>query len=427
MKKRALSILTLLITIIAVNSVLSLDITFSKSSYQPQETLQAQITGDFISIKPENIQLYKQDIPREFPVISGFTKQNDVYYFYSILPNQEANYSLKIIGSKYISSGELKSDDITKDFEIKKTNSSYLSINPGFIVTDKDFSIKIKSLNGNSQITAILSAEQTKSISLMQDIEKNLEFSVSNITENTDLKINGYTIPIFINKKSNTTSPIIIQTTDIVFIPSSLEATVSAEKDYFFKILLKNSGQENITGIILSSDLNAVITPSSISQLNANESLTFNITISIPKTENNISGAITSQYQDKISVLPVFFEITTEPSKVNLTGTSIDTLSCFDVGKICLDTQDCNGEKTASSEGPCCLGECIGKKKSSNTLLYGIVLGIFLLLIIAYFYFKIKKKQKLKSTDEMLKEKSKRFSKRMKMDGEEVEGELDRV
>ncbi len=200
--------ITILLILLIIPLISAIEIQLSKDTYQPQETLQAEITGNFIdSLTIDNILLYKQDIPRSTPVISGLTKFQDIYYLYILLPNQEANFSIKIENTKYTEAGVEKTEDIVKEFEIKTTNQSALQINPGFIKTtedSEDFSIKIKALSINQDISAELEATQeTQDFSLAEDVEKTISFSISDIAAGkTDLKINDYTIPVFIIEKT---------------------------------------------------------------------------------------------------------------------------------------------------------------------------------------------------------------------------------
>ena len=186
-----------------IPGLLALDVSLSKTSYQPQETLQAEITGNFINpLTIENIFLYKEGVPRPTPVISDLAKFKNTYYVYLVLPNQEGNFSIRIENAKYTEAGMEKTDTIIKEFEIKKTNQSVLQINPGFVITDKDFSIKVKSLYSNQDISLIFNGE-TKNISLIEDSEESVKFSVINAGEENILKVNDYEIPVFIFSKQN--------------------------------------------------------------------------------------------------------------------------------------------------------------------------------------------------------------------------------
>jgi hypothetical protein len=213
MKKRAIFLISLLslFLFLIIPVISAVEIKLSKTSYQPQETLQAEITGSFISLSLENILIYEQNTPRSQPVVSDLIKQGEIYYFYAILPNQQGNFSLKIENAEYSEAGQLKTNTINKEFKIEKTNISSLQINPGFILTSSDFSIKIKALNSNQGITAIFN-QQPQNLSLVEDIQKIISFSISDLKGKYDLKINTYTIPVFIIEKKIINSTLVNQT-----------------------------------------------------------------------------------------------------------------------------------------------------------------------------------------------------------------------
>lgn len=205
--KKSVSLLFILSSLLIINLASAVEIKLTKENYQPLETLQAEITGNFIdSLTIENIFLYKENIPRSTPIISDLTKFQDIYYLYIALPNQEANFSIKIENTKYTEEGVEKTEDIIKEFKIQRTNQSALQINPGFVKTiedSEDFSIKIKSLNNNQDVSAELEATQeTQNFSLNEDVEKTISFSITNMESGkTNLKINDYNVPVFIIEK----------------------------------------------------------------------------------------------------------------------------------------------------------------------------------------------------------------------------------
>ena len=116
--KNKLFLIILLLIFLITPSILALEIKLSGDSYQPGETLQAEITGNFVSLKLENVLVYKEGIPRSNPVISDLTYQDGIYYFYALLPKQEGNFSLRIEDSQYFEQENLKSDTIIKNFII---------------------------------------------------------------------------------------------------------------------------------------------------------------------------------------------------------------------------------------------------------------------------------------------------------------------
>ena len=343
----------LLLSLMIVPFIEAIDITLSKQNYNPQETLQAEITGNFISLKSENILIYEENTPRSQPVISDLTKQGNIYYFYAILPSQQGNYSLKVEDSQYIESEETKTDTITKTFSIMQTNQSLLQINPGFILTSEDFSINLKSLNSNQEITTNFNQE-SQNISLIEDVQNNLEFSVEGLFGKQELKLGPYTIPIFIIEKTE---------------PN----------------LINDSEQTQNQSIQNQSNQSLITELSELSEIELEE------------------------YIEELG--------------------ETESLSCYDIGRICLVNQECIGEKVASLEGSCCIGECIEKKEEGSGMLIGIILLVVVVGIVGFMYWKSKKKQKPKSTNEILKEKSGEFQERMreKVGGDEVTKSLGKV
>ena len=340
--KKSISLLFILLLVIPVIS--AIDIKLSKAGYQPQETLQAEITGSFISLSPENILIYEQNTPRSQPVISDLIKQGDIYYFYAILPNQQSNYSLKIEDAKYTEGGAEKTDAIVKEFKIIKTNESYLQINPGFVKTSSDFSVKVMALNSDQNIKTTFN-QKSQNLSLVEDIQKIISFSVSGLNDKYDLKINTYTIPVFIIEKT------------------SINNT-----------LMNQNNQTNINQTVNVSDLN--------------------------KTE-------IEEYIENLG--------------------ETESLSCSDIGKICLVNQECDGEAVPSLEGSCCIGNCAEESKSNTGIIIGVILLIIVIGLVGFIYWRSKKKQKPKSTDEILKDKEKQFQRRMSEQGSEVTGSLGKV
>ena len=132
--RKELTILILILIFIPLVS--AIDVFILKSDYSTRETLQAEITGNFISLKPENIFIYKSEKVHPEPVISGLTKQNNKYYYFAVLPNQPGDYSLRIENTKYSASGEFTPEIIIKDFTITRKEETTLSINQGFIIVD---------------------------------------------------------------------------------------------------------------------------------------------------------------------------------------------------------------------------------------------------------------------------------------------------
>lgn len=419
MKKKMVILLFLIILPI----ITAIEITFSKDSYQPKETLQAEITGNFISLTSDNIFIFKDDKLHSEPVIKDLTKQNNIYYFYAILPNEVGNFTFQI-EAEYLERGIIKNDPIKKEIDILYKNDSDLSINPGFLIPKEDFFIKVKSLYGNTDLTAKFEATgETKELFLIEEIEEIIKFSLPELPPmKSSLTINDYKIPVFLIKKLDKEEILKIE-----FIPYSLSGTIIENKDYFFRVVVKNSGNKNLTNIKFSSDLNTKIFPEQIDLLEPNAIRIINLTIKVEKVDGNLLGNIIAEFSNNSFNLPVLFEITKNESDVKIDDIQIikDRFSCGELGVICQETQVCTGETTESLDGPCCIGQCSEQKKSSYSTYIGIILLIILILIIIYVIWKVRKRNKIKSPKEILRSRSSRFEDRMK--GREIDGGLDRV
>ncbi|MDD5193647.1 MAG: hypothetical protein PHF67_03605 [Candidatus Nanoarchaeia archaeon] len=420
-KKTFLIVLSILLII---SSVSALEIRLSADSYQPGETLNAEITGNFVSLKIDNVLIYNEGVPRPNPVISDLTYQDGTYYFYAILPREEGNFSLRIEDSQYFEQENLKSNTIVKNFTIKKTNQSSFSINPGFIITDNDFSIRIKSLKDNQDMNINFEAtQQIKNISLIEGIETSVEFSISDLKPmKTFLLINNYKIPVFIVKAGNET--LITEQSDLKFYPSEITGTLLGGNSYYYELKLVNIGEKNLTGIEIFSNIEGILEPDFINSLKTKSYEKINFTITPEKEAKNISGKIMASVNKKNASLDVLFRITEKKEEVNIsTGSQID---CNDIGKQCADGETCNGVMRESKQGPCCIGGCIKISQPSSYGFYiGILVFIVVIILLFFLYSKIKKKQKPKTTEEFLKERSEEY--RNRTEGREVNKRLDRI
>jgi len=411
-----------LLILLIIPCVYCLELKLYKNTYAPRETLQAEINGNFLSLKPENILVYEQGKVHSEPNVFGLTKQNGIYYFYATLPNKEGNFSLRIENAEYIDAGVVSKNTIEKKFIIKKTNESYLSVFPGFIFTNKDFEVKVKSINSGQQINLNFDTVN-KNLSLLEEVEETVKISISDTSlDEAYLNLGKYSIPVFMDREDTGSSNLIKR---MAFSIKNLNGTVYAGKSYFFTIFIENTGEANLTNISLSNSLGAVVTPSSIAFLQTSSSIPVNITIKVPENKkNNLSGDIQGSFENSFLTIPVFFYITENQSSVNVGVNNSNSLSCKNIGQVCTSTQECTGQITPGFEGPCCIGACEEKETSSSTWIYGVVLLAIVLAILYYVYWK-SKKRKLESPQDILRKRSDNFRKRIR--GDEVSGELDTV
>ena len=432
MKKGLLLVLVLSLMIMPAISAITLNL--SQDSYQPGELLQAEITGNFISFEPENILLYKGDKVHSTPVISDLTNHNNIYYYFAILPYEQGNYSIRIEDAEYVKSGSTVDDTIIQNFTILQSNKSALSINPGFILTSEDFTIDIKSVYGNLDITAKLEGSgETQTISLIEELEETISFSIDGLTEPTTLSIEDYNIPVFIIDKTPIEPEPIENKTELIFIPSALSGTVTPS--YPFKIFVANSGTEEIKNIKISTESNLTLVNTESNLLEATKQ--YEITVIIPsglKKGQNLEGTIIAEFGDLLDkqtiTLPFNFEITEDERQIEVISETITLLSCEDLnGTLCDDDETCSISTETSTDGSCCPeeGKCKKEKKSNTGTIIGFMIIIFVIIIVFVLYYKGRKRLKPKSTNEILKEKREKYGDRMKgTESKEISGRLDR-
>jgi hypothetical protein len=466
MKKRYL-LLNLLLILIILPVISAITIDLSQESYQPGELLQAEITGNFVSFESENILLYQGDKVHSTPVISDLTNQNNVYYFFAILPYEQGNYSIRIEDAEYVKSGEIIDDMISENFTILESNRSALSINPGFVLTSEDFTIDFKSVYGNLDIVAAIEGGESKDISLIEELEETISFSIEDLAESTILSIqineasqedededekpgfweglfgggdgeitgsNSYNIPVFIIGRTQKPEPEPIENnTNLIFVPESLIGNVTPA--YPFKIFISNSGTKDIEDIIISTESNLTLINNNVDLLRPGKQ--HEITVIIPEDlqkNQKFGGTITATFGKSLNkstkILPFNFEIIDKTKNVEIQSEEKDTLvKCEDLkGTICESDEECSIIPESSSEGPCCGGICEKEKTSSTGMFIGFLIIIIILVVVFLFYFKSKKKLKPKSTEQILKEKGGKFRERMEGSrNNEVSGGLDRV
>ncbi len=422
MEKRVLFLILLILIIIPLISLVSAaEIKLSKETYAPEETLQAEIYGNFIDgLKVENIYFYRE---RNIPIIYDILKSKDKYLLYALLPYTEGNYTLKIKNTRYETETGSSTADLIREFKISPANETVLSINPGFVLAREDFYVKVKA-NKNTNIKIEFLGKK-QNLSLTQGVENKLSFSVSELKNYTEasVKIQDYTIPVFIfPEKSN--EELIKETSSFRFNPSKISAIVLKEENYFFEVSLLNLGNTNLSGIKLlfdtsSSDLTIAISPNSILKIEAGDKESINITLSSEK-KGDYSGSVIASSGNLSTELKVSIEVTENKSETSYEGPSYEE-SCADVGRICKLTERCQGTSVFTKDGYCCTGECLAEKKESeNTWIYGVI--IIAVVIAGLIFLSLYMKKKQRKAIDILKEREKNYEERMK--GEEVRGGL---
>ena len=144
MIKKGVIILILLLVVPLISAV-EFDM---KTNFSQGETLMAKVSGNFLeSITNENIFLYRGHVRVSInPYVAKIN--NDFYIYAQLLGKAPNNYSIVIENAKYMEGNQVNEEDIVKNFSITEDTADF-SIEPGFIVTDSDFFIKVQNLQDN--------------------------------------------------------------------------------------------------------------------------------------------------------------------------------------------------------------------------------------------------------------------------------------
>lgn len=366
--------------------------------YKPGETLIIELPETLQSLNPSKIQFYSGRV--YVPMVSDLGKIGDSYYLYALLPNKVRNYTLTIEDAEYLNSRQ----DFKFNFSVK--GEPVFSINPGFIITNNDFEIKIKSLESEKVISEFKSI---KEVELKPGISSIIQYSIKEI--NTSFKYltiksndTEYKIPVKIFKDIEE-----IDSGGVRFSKSEHRVYVPENQDFQYSLTLMNTGQE-IENITLNySKIEGVnvtlgefhLEPGDSKEIpiimNIGKNLTFNL--------KAVSDGVFSETSVKI-----------QPKKVERINETENLFteenSCSDLdGEICEEEEECKGVSKLTLDGLCCLGNC--EKEESRGKIIAMIIIVIILMIIGFFLFK-KMKAKKVPAKERLKQKSKKYEERFK-------------
>ncbi len=210
------TILLLLLLILPLMSAIEIDM---KSEFNQGETLMAKFSGNFLEpLEKENIFFYREHV--KIPLEYDIAKIDNEYYIYALLGDKTPNnYSLSIENTRYMQGTTVSEEDIVKTFIITEDLVDF-SIDPGFIITDESFTIKVQNLRdfkieidinenktktGGTLFENLFGGGLTKSdnsIELFSGEIKDLEFDLGNETSFRFVKLSTenitYEIPVYV-------------------------------------------------------------------------------------------------------------------------------------------------------------------------------------------------------------------------------------
>jgi len=382
MKKMCLTIVAMVFLSYCV-SALTFEI---KESYAPKENMLGEIVGNIIDpIEKSQIEFRRGDV--RVPLNGDIGKLGEREYLWAIAPEIENNYTLYIRNITTNVAGVVKKVDLIRNFTVKGNLTSY-NVEPGFIVTNKNFSINIFLYEDmKKNINVSIAGDK-----LLEPGENSIDFNIDNFIGESliDIVVGNYNMPAYIIGKKNET-PIVVSNLMLSISPLTIQRVVSINDRPVYSIELKNTGNTTLEDIeVVYNNKTFKVYPQEISSLKVNKSVFVNVSI-IGNESISDSIYFTNDYLNVAFPIRINFTNSNISSTVNSSGKT--NYYCSELnGVICSADEVCSQEVVVSLDGYCCKGKCQVQNNTSSSAWIGYLLGILVLAGLGYIVFKYKKK-----------------------------------
>ncbi len=396
-----------------------------KTEFKQGETLMAKLSGNFVdSVARENIFFYRGHV--RVPMNPNIAKINDEFYIYAqLLDKNPGNYSISLENVRYMKGSQIIDDNVVKNFSINN-NTADFSVDPGFVVANNDFFIKVQNLQ-DSKITININTEAVsgstkgffeslfgnKSVESGTPITLNsgeiekINFKLIDVTESTIKKVtlstgnSNYEIPIyiFLNKTQQVNTTDGNTREDYGFDLQELNISMSTDSETMRIIHLENTGNVSIKNITLSvsEQLENYITLSvyEIEELEEDSDIKIELYFSSDSEEKSLEGQLKAKSSDNLYAYSSIYLSFIEDYVPSNNSVFVDTKTCEEQGgKNCSLDSECLGKL----EGICCFGTCEEKEIGSTGKIIGWAIIVIIVIFLLWF-FKKKYKGTKKSPD----------------------------
>jgi hypothetical protein len=401
--KRATILFLFLILVFPVISAIDINM---DSEIPKGETIIASFSGNFLDpIAKSNIYFYRGHVRTSFDY--DVAKIGENYYIYVLTTGKaENNYSINISGIRYYVGSQVSSEQISKSFKILSETSDF-SVNPGFVISHGNFSIKVQNLQ-SSPITINIETEVNSGSSSGffgflfsgQDVEQSITLASGAIKT---LYINLENIP------NTTIRTVKLSTANTVYdIPCYVIVENVPIPEENTTISNQTDTTNNQTNTTTNNQTNTTINNGTNTTTNGNCTFfgylfgTCNSTIvqnqtNIPTTnQTNQTKNNSADYE----VIKVGNETVAIKNGTILNGSATSKTCAQIKGDICSSGEICKNTTIYAKDAKCCISSCVKEEVSSNNKIIGWVLvGVIAIIILRFF---VKKFSKTKRKDDPL-------------------------
>lgn len=357
-------------------------------AYQPGETMIIEIQGNILSpIDRSDIVFRRAHVA--IAVDYDVKRVLDKYYLYAQVPLSSNNYTLYINDISTTLNGQNQIVDFNQTFEVSGNLTEY-SINPGLIITDKDFSLTIKS--NLDQQTTISSDFPEESTFTINPGNNELNFDVSSKSSGFYLATIGkYKVPIQIIKSQSTKSDFSISVFP-KFVKEVLK--LNSLKSYNFSIF--NNGNDSIENLYFAYNQEIFSLDRESFSLAPNESI--NLSVTLKNSTQNFNEIISIALGSDM-LANITFRISFTQNDSQVTNSSNPEYYCSELGgSFCSAVEVCSGQSIQALDGLCCVGSCnLEEKSSSKWVVYLLVALVLVVIIFIYLRYKKAKLPKPKN------------------------------
>jgi hypothetical protein len=357
-----------------------------KDSVKLGENFIVKISGVFLnSIQENQVKFYRQGyMPTEMGSIDIKEIEGD-YYFYLEIPLEKTseNYTIVIEDVKYKSGRDTIEGDISASFTITEQMAPF-SISPPLIIATGEYEVEVQNL-----------LDKSITIDLERKVKPTEPVEEDNSTNETSENDEGF-FDIFFNLFSSDNSTEETNSTPITGqavtdAPITLKSgeiktlTFLAPKEKGFEKLELYYDYEGYAALVYNPEGEKIVIIDDdeeekeiINQSENETNQTINETIEFNETQEEVNHTNIEVKDDGTIINKTSNETIGSTQR---TCSQNNGVICKKNAEVCL-----NNEKVKSSNGYCCLSECIEVKKTSTGKIIGWIIIGALALFLAWFF-----------------------------------------